>query len=289
MRSDSPWSSPRSQPLFGAAALRASSAAAARPPLRRARARRSSSLEARPSAASRTSSSSAGGLLGAMALPDQLDRPPDDWVDLLRRRAVAALDEVAQLVDDDLPALGGGRGERPASRGSGRSERRAAATRTRAGSRQLVEDLVEPVAEPARFEVRVQLGDEPRRAGCARRAHGDARRERRHRDVAERGVDELRAAPERLEVDPGVEADAGKRLRERLRRDAVERQRDRVERARDHRRTARAASIERRERRAAGSLAVQADGQPARLADALDELARLAGVERPGGIVDEDA
>ena len=69
----------------------------------------------------------------------------------------------------------------------------------------------------------------------------------------------------------------------------MKRKRNRIERTRDHP-CARPGRLERRrQRRAASSLAVQTDGHPARLADALDELACPGRIEGPRRVVDEDA
>ena len=145
---------------------------------------------------------------------------------------------------------------------------------------QLLEHLVEPVgqsvdAQPV-VEARDQSGGQPVLGG----ADGVPRRERRHRHVAERGVDELAGLPESRDVDTGFEPDAGERLRERLGRRPVERDRDGIDRAPDRRRAA-ACRLDRGcERPPGGTLAEQADGQPARLPHPLDELAGVRGVER---------
>ena len=111
-------------------------------------------------------------------------------------------------------------------RGEDLADRRGERRRADLGAdpRELVEHLVEPVA--AALE----------RAGCASsaatspagrlvlgRADGDPRRERRDRLVADVLVDEVGRLPERGDVDAGVEAEPGERLRERLARDAVQR------------------------------------------------------------------
>ena len=91
------------------------------------------------------------------------------------------------------------------------------------------------------------------------------------------------------DVDAGVEAEPGERLRHRLARRAVEDERDRIDGAGDQV-GAGAGGLDRRgERGAAGALAVEADRQPARLADRLDQLADAVRLERAGRIVDEDA
>ncbi len=118
---------------------------------------------------------------------------------------------------------------------------------------------------------------------------GVPRRERRHRHVAERGVDQLAGLPESRDVDTRSQADAGERLRERLRRRAVERDRDGVDRAADRRRAA-AGRLERGcEGASGGSLAEQPDGQTARLPHLLDELAGVRSVQRARRVVDDDA
>ena len=153
---------------------------------------------------------------------------------------------------------------------------------------QLLEHLVEPVGRRVLAQPRLELGDQSRRERVLGRTDGHAGRQRRHRLVAERDVDELGAAPESIEVDAGVQPDAGERLRERLGGDAVERERDRVDRDRDPLRP-RAHGLDRgREADAPGALAVEADRQAARLAHALDELAGLRRVERAGRVVDQD-
>ncbi len=106
--------------------------------------------------------------------------------------------------------------------------------------------------------------------------------------VADVLVDDLRRLPERGDVDAGVETEAVERLRERLAGDAVHREGDGVDRARCEV-GADAHRLERRGHRvAAGSLAVDADRQAARLADALDELGCSVRPERTGGVVDDD-
>ena len=131
--------------------------------------------------------------------------------------------------------------------------------------------------------------DDAGRQVVARREHGDARHERSHELVADVLVDEVGRLPERVDVDAGIEPDAAERLGERLARDAVERQRERVDRAGDELR-ARAGGGERRgERAAAGSLGVDPDRQPARLAERAHELLRRVRLQRAGRIVEEDA
>ena len=152
---------------------------------------------------------------------------------------------------------------------------------------QLLEHLVEPVGRRVLAQPRLELGDQPCRERVLGRTNGHAGRERRHRLVPQRDVHELRAAPESIEVDAGVQPDPGERLRQRLGGDAVERERDRVERDGDPLGPGAHGLDRRREADAAGALAVEADGQAARLAHALDKLAGLRRVERAGGVVDQ--
>jgi hypothetical protein len=96
-------------------------------------------------------------------------------------------------------------------------------------------------------------------------------------------------APERRRVDAGVEVEARERLRERLARDAVERQRDRVDGARDQV-GAGAGGLDRRgERRPRRALEVDADRQPARLAQLPHELPGAVRLERARRVVEEHA
>ena len=168
-----------------------------------------------------------------------------------------------------------------------RRERRRADLRADAG--ELVEHLVEPVAGGLGAQARVDARDEARGQSVLGCADGDPRRERRDRLVADVLVDDLRGLPERVDVDARVEAEAGERLRERLARDAVDGERDRIDGARREI----GAGPDRLERGgqrvAARALAVDADGQPARLADALDQLGCAVRAERAGRVVDDDA
>ena len=97
------------------------------------------------------------------------------------------------------------------------------------------------------------------------------------------------ASQSRVDVHTGVATEAGERLDERLPGDPVQRQRERIDGGRDEigadpRRDERVG-----ERRARRGLDVEADGQPARLAEALDELLRDVREQRPGRIVEEHA
>ncbi len=163
----------------------------------------SSSLAARPSACSRTSSVVTGSSASCAGRREQLDRALDRRVDRLRRHAVAALDELAELVDDGAVAprlehvqerL---RGEDLADR---RRERRPA--RLGADAPDLLEHLEQPVGGGVRAEMDVERRDEAGREVVLGRAHGDARRDGRDRLVADVLVDDVGGLPELVDVEP---------------------------------------------------------------------------------------
>src|SRR5205085_8510877 len=79
-----------------------------------------------------------------------------------------------------------------------------------------LEHVVEAVARRLRAQVAVERRDQARRDAVLGRAHGDPGRERGDRLVADLLVDELRGAPERLDVDArSEERRVGKELRSR--------------------------------------------------------------------------
>jgi hypothetical protein len=120
-------------------------------------------------------------------------------------------------------------------------------------------------------------------------AHGDPRRERRHRLVADVLVDQVGRLPQRAHVDARVEPQAAKRLGQRLARDAMQRQRHRVDSARDQVRAG-ARRLERgREGVAARALGVDPDGKSCRFAETLHELAGAVRLQRARGVVEEHA
>ena len=128
-------------------------------------------------------------------------------------------------------------------------------------------------------QVRLQRRNEPRRQAVLGRAHGDPRSERRDRLVADVLVDELRCLPERVDVDTGVEAEAGEGPRDRLARHPMDRERDRVDSAGDQVGAAARGLEPRRERVPAGALTVQSDRQAALLAQRRGQLLRLLRLE----------
>jgi hypothetical protein len=158
------------------------------------------------------------GFLGSNgAVSDELHRSAHDGIHLARRRAVAALDQVAQLVDDDVPALGGEHMEerlRPENLPDRRCKRRPAGFGP--DLVELVENVIEPIRNATRPQLVVQLGDEARRQAMLGSSHGDPRRKRRNGLVSQRFVHELRAAPERRHVHARVETQPGERLGESL-------------------------------------------------------------------------
>ena len=106
--------------------------------------------------------------------------------------------------------------------------------------------------------------------------------------VADVLVDDVGGLPELLQIDTGVETDAGERLRERLGRHAVHRQRDGVHRGRDHVR-ARARCFERRgERVATCALRVETDRKPGKLAQLAHQLSGAVRLQHGGGVVEQD-
>ena len=262
--------------------IRSARAASTPPPSResslpRARiVRRSGSASSPKSATSRSSSSLAGDPLvalpqlvevgvgdGLVSVREQRDGPLHGRRDLGRRDAVAAREEVAQLVDDQLVALGsehmeeGLRGEHLADR---RGERRPAGLR--ADQPQLLDHLVETVARGVRAEMDVQCGDEARGEAVLGGARCDPGRERRHRLVADVLVDEVGGAPERVHRHARRQPEPFQRVGGCLAGSTVEGERDRVDGAGDQV-GAGARGLDRRgERRSACALAVEADGRP---------------------------
>ena len=158
-----------------------------------------------------------GLLLGLRTVGDQLDRPLHGRVDLPGRGPVASLEQVAQLVDDNLVALGAQhvqerlRGEHLADR---RRERRPAGLG--ADVLELGDHLVEPVALRVRAQVDVERGDEAGRKAVLGGPDGDPGREWRDRLVADVLVDEVGGAPERVDVDPSRQAEPVERAGDRL-------------------------------------------------------------------------
>ena len=249
----------------------------------------SSSLAARPSACSRTSSVVTGSSVELHARREELDRALDGRVDRLGRHAVAALHELAELVDDRAvaPRLEHVQERLRREDLADRSrERRPAGLGPNAPH--LLEHLEQPIRGDMRAQMHLERGDEPGGKVVLGGANGDPRRDLRHRLVADPLVDDVRGVPELRDVEPGPVAEAVERLRDRLARDAVERQRERV----DGRRDEVGARVDGREcgceADASGPLHVEADGKPARLLDPGDELLRLVREERAGRVVHDD-
>src|SRR5215218_10979206 len=220
---------------------------------------------------------------------EQLDRSLRHGVELGWRRAEVAAKECAQLVDHELVAT---RGEdvdqrlAPEDLADRRCERRPA--RLGADPLELREHLVQPVARRLRAQVGVEGRDQARRQVVRGRADGDARRERRQWLVSDVLVDEVRRAPDRGDVDLGVETEAGQRVRQSLAGDAMDDQGDWVGRAGDAI-GARAGRFQRGgEGASSRALAVDADGEAADVGEHRNELARSVRLERAGGIVEQN-
>ena len=244
----------------------------------------SSSLEARPSALLAQLVEVDG--LGRASSPKFSTARDERRVDRAGRAAEAAGDEVAQLVDHRRVAVRGQHVQQRL-RGDDLADRRRERRRADLGAHlaDLVEHLVEPVARaPGARSCDVERSDEADRELVLRGAHGDARRERRHRLVADVLVDEVGRLPEPSQIHARVETEPGERLRDRLGRDAVHGQRDGIDGGRDHVGAGARRLDRRRESVAACALRVEADRQAGDVAQLGDELARrgAAGARRPG-------
>ena len=158
-----------------------------------------------------------------------------------------------------------------------------------ADPRDLLQHLRQPILAAVRPQLLVERRDEPDRHPVLRRSHGDPRRERGDRLVADVLVDEVGRLPQLLDVDrpsrsraraaPSTSPSPG---------DAVDRERDRVDGAGDEV-GAGAHRLERgRERGPARTLAVEADRQIARLAEDADELPGAVRLQRAGRVVQQD-
>ena len=247
----------------------------------------SSSLAASPPASSRRASRSIGGSGSAPKFSTARIRAASTGPG---RAAEPARHEVAQLVDHRRVPVRGQDVEE-GLRGDDLPDRRGERRRTDlfAHPADLVDHLVQAVARGLRSQLHVERRDEADRKLVLRGANGDARRERRDGLVADVLVDEVRGIPQLLHVDPGLEADPGERLRDRLGRDAVHRQRDRVDGRRDHVRAGARCFEGRSERVAAGALGVEPDRQPRDLAQLGDELARAVRLQDRGRVVQQQA
>ena len=137
-------------------------------------------------------------ILGELrARREQLDGALDRRVDRLRRLAVAALDELAELVDHGAVAA---RLEHVQERlrredlPDRRGERRPAGLGAHAAD--LLEHLEQAIGRGVRAKVHVERRDETGRKVVLGRAHGDPRRDRRDRLVPDPLVDHVRGLPE---------------------------------------------------------------------------------------------
>ena len=146
---------------------------------------------------------------------EELDGTLDRRVDRLGRLAVAALDELAELVDDGAVAprlehvqkrL---RGEDLADR---RGERRPAGLGADASD--LLEHLEQTIGGGVRAQVHLESCDEARREVVLGGADGDPRRDVRDRLVADPLVDDVRRVPELRDLEPGRLSETLERLRD---------------------------------------------------------------------------
>src|SRR5918995_133529 len=224
-----------------------------------------------------------------LAVGAQLDRAARIGVELARRRPEVALEEAAQLVDDESVAA---RREdvdqclRSEDLSDGRSKRRPAGLS--ADPLELVEHLVEPVAHGLRAQVGVEGRDEAGRQVVLGGAHRDAGRERRDRLVADVLVDQVGGSPELFAVDTRFEPEPLEDVCEPFACDAMQDERDGVDGARDAVRPGPRGLERRGERVPRRALAVDPDREAARLADRRRELAGAVGLERSGRIVEKD-
>ena len=220
---------------------------------------------------------------------EELDRALDGRVDRLRRHAVAALHELAELVDDGAVAT---RLEHVKER----LRRQDLADRSRerrpaglgANAPHLLEHLQQSIRRGMRAQMHVERRHQPGGKVVLGRANGDPRRDLRHRLVADVLVDDVRGLPELRNLEPRGVAEPLQRLRDRLARYAVKRERERIDRRCDEV----GARVDRRERGresdACRPLHIEADRKPARLHDPCDELLCLVGEQRARRVVHED-
>ena len=218
---------------------------------------------------------------------EELDRALHDRVDRLRRRPVAALHERPELVDHGAVAtcledvqerLGGEDLADRAARGGQRASPRTRPTSSRTSSRRSAAAFARRWTSSA--------ATSPAREVVLRGAHGDARRDLGYRLVPDVLVDHVRGLP-RLPGSTGGSAEALEGLGERFAGDPVEGERERV----DGRRDEIGAGVDRRQRsrepHPGRALDVEADGEPARLGDACDELLRAVRHERARRVVED--
>ncbi len=165
---------------------------------------------------------------------EQLDRALDGRVDGLRRDAVPALDELAELVDDGPVAP---RLEHVEKRLGGQDLPDRRRQRRPAGlgpdPPHLLEHLEQPIGRGMGAQMDVERRHEAGREVELGRAHGDSRSNVRDRLVADVLVDDVGGFPQLPDVEARCVAEALQRLRHRLAGDAMERQREWVDRGRD--------------------------------------------------------
>ena len=146
-----------------------------------------------------------------------------------------------------------------------------------------------PVARGERAQLRVERRHQPCRQLVLGGAHGDPRRERRHRLVPDVLVDEVGRAPQRLDVHAWVKPEPRERRGHRLSRDAVHGQRNRVDRAGDQVCAGPNGLEPGGHGVPGGALAIEPDRKPARLGERGRELLRALRVERARRVVEQHA
>ncbi len=221
---------------------------------------------------------------------EQLDCALDVRVDRLGRDAVAALYELAELVDHGpVPPRFEHVQER--LRREDLTDRRGQRRPTRLGpdAADLLQHLEQAVRGSVRAQMHLERRDEACRQVVLRSAHGDPRRDGRDRLVTDVLVDEIGGLPELRDLEPRRVPEPVERLRDGLARDPVQRQRKRIH-GRGHEIRPRLDGRERRrETYPRRALDVEPDRKLARLPDPRHELLGLVRDERARRVVHDHA
>ena len=227
--------------------------------------------------------------LGLDRLVVQLRRTDERRIDRAWRAPEPAEHEVAKLVDRGRVAVGAEHVEQGLRRddlADRRRERRRTDLATNAID--FDEHLVQPIAGGLAAQLHLEGSDEADRQLVLRRAHRDARSERRNRLVPDVLVDEIGGLPQPCKIDAGVEPEARERLRRRLGGHAVQRQRHGVDRGPDQVGAGTGRLERRRQRVAARALRVEAHRQARDGAKLGGQLARPMRLQQRRGIVQEN-
>ena len=221
---------------------------------------------------------------------EQLDRALHGRVDRLGRHPVAALDERTELVDHRAvaPRL---QHVQERLRGQDLADRRCKRwpASFRADTAHLLENVQEPVGGGMGAQMHLERCDEPCGKVVLGGTDGDSRSDGSDRLVPDVLVDDVRGFPQLVGLDARAVTQPLERLGQGLSRDPVETERERIHGGCDEV----GSRLHRRERRgdaeACRPLDVEAHGEPARVANPLDELMRLVREEGSRGVVDDDA